>query len=159
MSDEQENDGTEPQTGSKPPWQPPKDEDDFNRIIQARLARQGAKYADYDDLKAKAAKFDESEQAKQTQAQKDAGVIADLKAQLTASTETALRNEVAAAKGVPAANLSGKTREELEASADQLITWKGSDTRKAPPTPGNGPDIRQDGELSATDIVNAALKR
>jgi hypothetical protein len=32
---------------------------DVNRIVEDRLRREQAKYADYDDLKAKAAKFDE----------------------------------------------------------------------------------------------------
>ena len=37
----------------------------------------------------------------------------------------ALAANVALAKGVPVAHISGTTREELEASADQLIAWRG----------------------------------
>ena len=37
----------------------------------------------------------------------------------------ALRSEVAADKGVPSSLLTGSTREELEASADALIEFRG----------------------------------
>lgn len=64
----------EPPAGDPPP-DPPTDPapertyttDDVNRIVQERLARQKEKYADYADLKAKAAKFDEVEQQQKTE--------------------------------------------------------------------------------------------
>lgn len=51
----------------------------------------------------------------------------------------ALRSDVAASKGVPAAGLTGTTREELEASADALIAWRDASSTttpaKTPPDP------------------------
>ncbi|MGV0395887.1 hypothetical protein ACUY3K_07265 [Corynebacterium uberis] len=45
-------------------YTPPATQDDLDRIIEARLARERAKYAGYDELKAKAKKYDEAEDAK-----------------------------------------------------------------------------------------------
>ena len=152
----------EPQQASKgpesKPWQPPASADELNTIIEKRLARERATHADYDDLKAKAAKFDEIEQAGKTQAQKDADEITALKTELAAAQDAQLRAEVASAKGVPVANLSGKTREELEASADALLAWKGP-ARKEPLPTGSGSDVHSSPDMSAEDIVKAATKR
>lgn len=48
--------------------------------------------------------------------------------------ETARRNKVAAMKGVPASSLTGKTEEELIASADELIAWR-DQNKTATPAP------------------------
>ena len=43
---------------------------DLNRIVSERLSRERAKYSDYESLKAKAAKFDEAEEASKTELEK-----------------------------------------------------------------------------------------
>lgn len=43
---------------------------DLDRIVESRLARERAKYEGFDELKAKAAKLDELEQANLTELQK-----------------------------------------------------------------------------------------
>lgn len=43
---------------------------DIDRIVKERLARQKSQFADYDDLKTKAAKFDELEQAQKSELEK-----------------------------------------------------------------------------------------
>ena len=53
-----------------PAFVPPADQASFDRIIGERVARERAKYADYEDLKAKAAKFDEHEASNQTELEK-----------------------------------------------------------------------------------------
>lgn len=45
-------------------------QEDVNRIVQERLARETAKFADYEDLKTKATKLDEIEAASQTETQR-----------------------------------------------------------------------------------------
>lgn len=45
-------------------------QEELDRRVGDRLARERAKFADYDDLKAKAAKFDEVDQASKTELQK-----------------------------------------------------------------------------------------
>jgi len=54
---------------------------------------------------------------------------------------TAMRSKVAAQKGVPASSLTGKTEDELIASADELIAWRDQAAKpatpvKRPPTSG-----------------------
>lgn len=47
-------------------WKPPASQADLDRIISDRLARQRAQFADYDELKAKAAQVDALEAASRT---------------------------------------------------------------------------------------------
>lgn len=125
-------------------------QEDFDKAIQARIARERAKFTDYEALKAKAAQFDAAENAKKTDDQKHAERLADLEKNLEAERTGRLRAEVAATKKVPAALLIGKTREELEASAEQLINYKTESTQDGYVAPNEG---RQSGarKLSAAD--------
>lgn len=106
---------------------------DVDRIVADRLKRErDSKFADYDELKAKAAKLDDLEQSKKTSEQKLTERIeaAERKAQeaeqrVAQAEAGALRATVASEKGLTAAQakrLAGSTREELEADADDLLT-------------------------------------
>lgn len=53
-----------------PAYTPPATQADLDRIVESRLARDRAKFADYDEVKAKAAKFDEYEAANKPPEQK-----------------------------------------------------------------------------------------
>lgn len=61
---------------------PPATQEDLDRIVGQRLSRERAKYADYDDLKAKAEKFDEAESATKSELQKLQDAIAERDAKL-----------------------------------------------------------------------------
>ncbi|WP_024356688.1 hypothetical protein [Leucobacter chironomi] len=50
--------GDEPTGGGKPEYTPPASQEELDRIVESRLARERSKYADYDDLKKKAADHD-----------------------------------------------------------------------------------------------------
>lgn len=52
---------------------------------------------------------------------------------------TSLRNRVAATKGVPASSLTGKTEDELNASADELIAWRDQHAPKPEPKQKRNP--------------------
>ena len=99
-------------------------QDDVNRIVTKRIA----KYADYDELKAKAQKYDEQVEASKTELQKATeraeGLQKELDALKSAEQLRTLREEVATAKGVPANLLTGSTKEECEQQADALLSWK-----------------------------------
>lgn len=85
-------------------WKPPASQEDLDRIISERLTRDRAKYSDYDDLKAKAAEYNEylesvktDEQRRQEEAEaakaereKDRQEAAEAKAEL-ARTRAALK--------------------------------------------------------------------
>lgn len=109
-------------------------QDDFDARIQARIARERNRFADYDDLKASAARLAEIDAANQTESEKVAERLAVAEKRAVELEAKATRAEVAAAKGVPAELLSGSTQEQLEASADALIAFKGEQP-KAEPTP------------------------
>lgn len=93
--------GTEPSTQEKTFTQ-----EELNTIINDRLSREKAKYADYEDIKAKAAKFDEQEEANKSELQKALDKAASLQTQLDtlnkANDVRAVRDKVSATTGVPA---------------------------------------------------------
>lgn len=73
-------------------YTPPATQDDLNRIVEQRLARERGKYADYDDLKAKAAKFDEADQASKSEMQKLQDAVAE-RDKTIADLPTAVRKQ------------------------------------------------------------------
>ena len=66
---------------------------EMEAIIGERLKRERAKYADYDDVKAKAAKFDEAEEASKTELQKAVEERDKFKSQLEAMEAEKARAE------------------------------------------------------------------
>ena len=116
-------------------------QDDVNRIVAKRVA----KYADYDELKQKAAKFDEQVEAGKSELQKATERASSLQAELDALKQAeALRNmreEVANAKGVPAKLLTGTTIEECEAQAADLMAWAQKSNPGYPKVPDGGDPV------------------
>lgn len=85
-----------------------------------------------------AKRLNEIEDANKTELQKVAERAEAAERRAAEFESKALRTEVAAAKGVPLAGLTGSTKEELEASADALLAWRdasASTTKPAPPDP------------------------
>lgn len=121
-------------------------QEDFDKAIQARIARERAKFADYEDVKARASKLTEIEEANKTEAEKVAERLAAAEKRAVELEAKATRAEVAAAKGVPIGLLSGSTKEELEASADALIQFKGESgsTTLHVPNEGKSPTAQVD---------------
>lgn len=133
-------------------FEPITSQEQLDKLITNRLTRERAKYADYEDLKTKAAKLDEIEQANKSELQKAQDALAaEVKARNAAET-LLMRHEVAAEKGLDthaAVFLQGNTREELEASATALTELIGSRTRVSPdPTQGREtqPDTNPTGD-------------
>jgi len=93
---------------------------DLDRIIQDRVARVQSKYADYDDLKAKAGQV-EAFQSRISELESTNGELTGQVQTFTQEKErAALVSAIAKDKKVPADALRGTTKEELEAHADQL---------------------------------------
>ena len=90
---------------------------EMNAIISDRLTRERSKYADYDDLKAKAAQFDAAQEAGKTELQKANEKAAKLQQQQE------VRAKVSAATGVPADLLSGDTEEACTAQAQAILKF------------------------------------
>lgn len=118
-------------------------QEDFDKAIQARLARERAKFSDYDEVKAKADKLAEIEDAQKSEAQKQQEALEKAQRELAELTVAKTRAEVAADKGVPAELLTGSTQEELEASAEALNAWRGA-APKGAVVPGEGKEPSPD---------------
>ncbi|WP_347031730.1 hypothetical protein [Brevibacterium paucivorans] len=99
---------------------------DLDRIVGDRLARERKKYADYNDLKAKAEKLDELEDANQSELDKVRKQFESTKAELdelkSAQQVTEWKNTVAKDTGVPASVLRGTTEDDIRSHAESLKT-------------------------------------
>jgi hypothetical protein len=135
---------------------------ELDRIIADRLSRERSKFADYDDLKTKAAKFDEVEAKSKTDLEKEqerANAAEQKLAEIAARDEARkLRDDVAKEKGVSAALLRGTTREELEEHAAALAeVLPKTPVIPSPTGQGNaGGTVQTGDDMSADDIVKAA---
>ncbi len=139
--------GSKPVEAQRPEFQPITSQEQLNALLGDRLARERAKFADYDELKAKATKFDQAEAASKTELEKAVEANEQLRSELDTLKAKQLRHDVAAAKGLhpdAAAHLVGATREELEASAESLAKLIGA--RKSQP-----PTLRLAGQQPNTD--------
>jgi hypothetical protein len=104
---------------------------ELDRIIADRLKRAEKNYADYDELKAKAAKLDEQEAANKSEVERLTEQVAALSKERDAALSKADKLEVAISKALDedrasristaVKRLTGTTREELEADADELL--------------------------------------
>ncbi|MFZ4894642.1 hypothetical protein ACL9RL_09345 [Plantibacter sp. Mn2098] len=99
-----------------------------------REARAAAEKAAKDAL----AKVKAFEDAQKTDAEKQAERLAEFERENAELKSAKTRAEVAAAKGVPASLLSGSTQDELEASADALLAFKGETPPQKLIVPGEG---------------------
>lgn len=104
---------------------------DVDRIVTNRVAR----YSDYEELKAKAAKFDEAEEANKSELQKALDKANALQAELdglkSANAVREIREEVSRETGVPASLLTANTKEDCEAQARAIAEFKGQNAYPA----------------------------
>jgi len=127
-----------PATGAQEPTDPPAATEPDPAAEAAKWKALARKHEEQSKANAdKAKRFDALEEASKSELEK---AVARAEAAEKAAAEAAskvLRADVAAAKGVPAALLSGTTQDELEAAADALLAFKGV-TPKAPTADGQG---------------------
>lgn len=116
----------------KDTFRPIASQDELDRIVTARLSRERAKYADYDQLKEQAGKWAAAEESQKTELQKATDRAEKAEQALAAAQAQALRSQVAASVGLPAemaARLQGSTQAELEADAKTLAGLIGKSTQ------------------------------
>jgi len=137
-------------------------QEDLDRHIETRLAQERKKYADYDELKAKAEKLDAQEAESTSAIDKLTKKVEELTKTSETAEARALRAEVATAKGLTAAQakrLAGSSREELEADADEIleafpVSSTEETTRKGgPPSRQPKPDLRGGGDPTTEEAV------
>lgn len=139
-------------------------QEELNAIVGTRLREERAKYADYETLKEKAAKFDAAEEASKTELQKATEKAASLQEQLdklTAANEArTIRDKISTETGVPANLLTGADEETCKAQAKAILEFA---------KPGSYPKVKDGGDppkgnTSSTrdqfaEWFNEALKR
>ena len=120
---------------------------ELDAIISDRLKRERDKYADYEALKAKAAKLDEIEEASKSELQKATERAEKLESELTqmkrAEEIRQIRDKVAATTGVPASLLTADTEEACQEQSKAIMDFKS--------TMNVGyPNVKDAGELQNT---------
>lgn len=141
----------DPPAGDPPAGDPPAGEPegktftqaDLDRIIGERLARENIA-----ELKDKATKFDELDNANKTELQRFQEQLDATNAEKAQAEQRAAQAElermkitIAATKGIPissAGRLAGSTQEEIEADADKFLADFGPKTPLPNPQQGNG---------------------
>lgn len=143
--------GDEKKGGEKQEFTPPASQDDLNKIIEERLKRERAKFADYDELKTKAATFDQLQDAKKTDEQKLLDRISGLESKLSETEATAAKARIQAKYKISDEDaelfLTHTDPEKLEAQAKALAEREGDRRKKGPVLPGQrnlGPDLKPD---------------
>ena len=117
---------------------------DVDRIVQDRVGRERAKYADFDAYKQKAEKFDELEEAQKSELQKANERAESLQKQVDALNRAEsvrkVREAVASETNVPIALLTGEDEETCRAQAQAALEF-------AKPS-GNYPAVKDSGETT-----------
>lgn len=120
-------------------------QEELDSIVRDRLSREHAKFADYEMLKNKAAKFDELEEKNKTDLQKANDKAAELQKELeklvTANKLRDIRETVAKKTGVPVDLITADTLEACEEQAKTILEFA---------KPNTYPNVRDGGEQTVT---------
>lgn len=105
----------------------------------------------------KARLYDEAQEQGKSELQKAQEAAARAEARAAAMEAEALRAKVAAATGVDADLLAGSSEEELRASAERLLAWRGAQVPKGAPATDAG--VRGDEIRAARQLTRDDLKK
>lgn len=105
----------------------------------------------------KARLYDEAQEQGKSELQKAQEAAAKAEARAAAMEAEAMRAKVAAATGVDADLLSGSSEEELRASAERLLAWRGAQVPKGAPATDAG--VRGDEIRAARQLTRDDLKK
>lgn len=123
---------------------------ELDAIVSDRLKRDRAKYADYEELKAKAGKLDEIEEASKSELQKATERAAALQTELDSLRKAEelrnMRDSIAAELGVPAVLLTAETEEACRTQAEAVLNL--TTNQKGYPTVRDGGEVSGHGKAS-----------
>lgn len=132
---------------------------ELDSIVAERLKRERSKYEGFDELKAKAAKFDELEEASKTELQKATERAEKLQTELDSIKKSQelknLRESVAKEAGIPLESMSlltGETEEVLKDQAKTIMSMLNPSTY--PQVPDSG-EVHNVGTPSVRDLFGA----
>lgn len=124
---------------------------ELDEIVKARVAKERAKYTDFETLQEKASKFDEMQEASKSELQKATERAEALQKQLddlTKSNEVReIRDKVATLTGVPTSLLSAETEEECTIQAEAILAF-------AQKPAANYPSVKDGGEVANIPSTN-----
>lgn len=119
---------------------------ELDEIVKSRIAKEKAKYADYETLQAKASKLDEIEETNKTELQKATEKANVLQAQIDAMNKAndvrTVREKVAKDTGVPASLLTAENEEDCMEQAKNLLAFKNENI--------SYPQVKDGGEINVT---------
>lgn len=122
---------------------------EVDTIVSERLKRDRQKFADYDELKEKAGKYDEMEEANKSELQKAVEQAAALQSELdsikASNAIRDIRQKVAEETGVPASLITGTTEDECREQAKGIMEFKQT---KAYPAVRDGGEVT--GQIKGT---------
>lgn len=102
-------------------FEPIASQEALDKIIQARLARERSRYADYDELKARAAKYDEVEEASKSEIQKAIERAEKAEKELQAKAAESERLRVIAKHSIPEDYQDLITASDIEGMESQAL--------------------------------------
>ncbi len=133
---------------------------DLDKLVSDRLKRERSKYEGFEEYKAKAAKFDELDEASKSELQKEQDARAKAEKELESYRQkeqiAVWASEVSKATGVPADVLRGSTKEDIEAHAEQLKDAYKTSTAPSGTDKGGQPPADQ---VSTGDWIRESYKR
>lgn len=117
-------------------------QEELNSIVSERLKRESSKYEDYEELKAKAARLDELEEANKSEIEKAKAKAEKLQSELEAIKKTnevrEVRQKVSDETKVPANLLTGDTEEACREQAKAILEFA---------KPSGYPSVKDGGEV------------
>ncbi len=120
-------------------------QEEVDKIVGDRLQRERAKYADFEALKEKAAKFDAAEEAQKSELQKATERAEALQKELDilkhADSVRSIRDKVATETGVPASLLNADDEEGCKVQAKAILEFA---------KPQGYPVVKDSGEVRET---------
>lgn len=119
---------------------------EVDAIVSDRLKRERSKYEGYEELKAKAEKFDAIEEASKTELQKATERAERLEAELNSMKKTdsirTIREKVSQETGVPSNLLSAEDEESCKAQAEAIMAFATKNS--------SYPQVKDGGEVTNT---------
>lgn len=128
---------------------------EIDQMIEDRLYRERKKFSDYEDLKAKAEKFDAAEEANKSELQKATERAEALQAKVDSMTKAEevrnIRAEVSKETGIPASLLTADTKEACEEQAKAIAEFTANNESPAYPSVKDGGDPQTNSKKSTRE--------